>query len=64
MLIYPKESDILFTCHSEAADPEIEALLRDYFQLKFNLSDLYEDWKKDKNFEQKASQFTGIRMLR
>ena len=42
-----------------------EAVLRDYFQLSVNLSDLYKTWATaDPNFENISKQFQGIRILR
>ena len=42
-----------------------EAVLRDYFQLSVNLSDLYKTWAQaDPNFEKISKQFEGIRILR
>ena len=42
-----------------------EAVLRDYFQLSVNLSDLYKIWAEaDQNFEKISKQFEGIRILR
>ncbi|OAX85180.1 hypothetical protein ACJ72_00447 [Emergomyces africanus] len=44
---------------------DTEALIRSYFNLDMNLTDLYEQWSSaDKNFKKKALQFTGIRILR
>ncbi|EEP77014.1 conserved hypothetical protein [Uncinocarpus reesii 1704] len=46
-------------------DDDTEALIRHYFNLEPNLSDLYEQWAKgDANFKKKALHFTGIRILR
>ena len=43
---------------------DTEDLLRRYFSLNLNLSDLYEQWSlADPNFKKKAPQFTGVRIL-
>lgn len=43
---------------------DTEALVRHYFNLEYNLSELYEQWATaDKNFKAKALHFTGIRIL-
>ncbi|KAH0608984.1 uncharacterized protein H6S33_001212 [Morchella sextelata] len=40
-------------------------LIRDYFNLSVNLTELYEKWSsRDPHFKKKAPSFTGIRMLR
>lgn len=40
-------------------------LIRDYFNLSVNLTELYEKWSsRDPHFKKKAPAFTGIRMLR
>ena len=42
-----------------------EEILSDYFQLQYNLNDLYTQWgNADPNFREVASTFTGVRMLR
>lgn len=44
---------------------DTEDLIRHYFNLEPNLTELYEQWAAaDKNFKRKALQFTGIRILR
>ncbi|KAL2101990.1 hypothetical protein ACEWY4_003751 [Coilia grayii] len=46
-------------------DSTEEELLRDYFQLNFQLENLYKDWgRHDDHFRQIARIFTGVRMLR
>ncbi|MED6249557.1 hypothetical protein ATANTOWER_016038 [Ataeniobius toweri] len=47
-------------------DAEVEAeMLRDYFQLRVKLGDLYREWgAADCHFKQIADIFTGVRMLR
>ncbi|KAK2871889.1 hypothetical protein FQN49_002726 [Arthroderma sp. PD_2] len=46
-------------------DDDTEALIRHYFNLDYNLSELYEHWAtSDSNFKKKAPQFTGIRIMR
>lgn len=55
--VLPEEKSDLETDH--------EKLLRDYFQLDYDLRDLYEDWSgKDPNFKKAAQQFYGIRILK
>lgn len=44
---------------------DTEALLRHYFNLVPKLTDLYEQWSAaDPNFKEKASKFTGVRILK
>ncbi|KAF3484048.1 uncharacterized protein GIQ15_03372 [Arthroderma uncinatum] len=46
-------------------DDDTEELIRHYFNLDYNLSDLYEQWAaSDPNFKKKAVQFAGIRIMR
>ncbi|KAM5431308.1 8-oxoguanine glycosylase ogg1 [Microsporum canis] len=46
-------------------DDDTEALIYHYFNLEYNLSDLYEQWAaSDANFKKKAVQFAGIRIMR
>lgn len=46
-------------------DDDTEALIHHYFNLEYNLSDLYEQWAaSDPNFKKKAVQFAGIRIMR
>ncbi|KAI1828023.1 DNA glycosylase [Xylaria intraflava] len=43
---------------------DTEALLRHYFNLRYDLSALYDQWSEsDPNFRKKAPRFTGIRIL-
>ncbi|KAK8124942.1 8-oxoguanine DNA-glycosylase [Apiospora kogelbergensis] len=45
-------------------DDDTEQLLRHYFSLKHNATELYELWSQnDLNFKKKAPQFTGIRIM-
>ncbi|KAL3437104.1 8-oxoguanine DNA glycosylase [Aspergillus tetrazonus] len=49
---------------SESEDATL-AILKHYFNLSSNLTTLYAQWSSsDPNFREKASQFTGIRILR
>ncbi|OJJ47041.1 hypothetical protein ASPZODRAFT_131975 [Penicilliopsis zonata CBS 506.65] len=44
---------------------ETLSLIKHYFNLSSNLTDLYSQWSsQDPNFKKKAPQFTGIRILR
>ncbi|OAL71122.1 N-glycosylase/DNA lyase [Trichophyton violaceum] len=46
-------------------DDDTEALIHHYFNLEYNLSDLYEQWAaSDPIFKKKAVQFAGIRIMR
>uniref|UniRef100_A0A6G1SB67 DNA-(apurinic or apyrimidinic site) lyase n=1 Tax=Aceria tosichella TaxID=561515 RepID=A0A6G1SB67_9ACAR len=46
-------------------ESDIETLLKDYFQLKYKLSDLYEQWsEKDDNFRKCSQNYRGFRILR
>ena len=50
---------------SDVTKDDSEALIRHYFNLDVNLSELYEQWAKaDRNFREKAPRFTGVRILR
>lgn len=58
-------SNALPTKQETPDNEDTEALVRHYFNLEHNLSELYEQWAAaDKNFKKKALQFTGIRILR
>ncbi|XP_069122062.1 LOW QUALITY PROTEIN: N-glycosylase/DNA lyase-like [Argopecten irradians] len=47
------------------ASDELEAILRDYFRLDVNLTDLYKSWSSaDPVFRQTARDFMGVRILR
>ncbi|KAI1768295.1 DNA glycosylase [Hypoxylon sp. FL1150] len=51
-------------CESDIGEDDIQALLKHYFSLKHDLGTLYEQWSKsDANFQKKAPNFTGIRIL-
>ena len=44
---------------------DTEALLRRYFNLGPNLTELYERWSQaDANFKKRAPKFTGVRILK
>ncbi|RJE26638.1 N-glycosylase DNA lyase [Aspergillus sclerotialis] len=46
-------------------DNDILRVIKHYFNLSSNLTDLYSQWSsQDPNFKKKASHFTGIRILR
>lgn len=46
-------------------DSDILRIIKHYFNLSSNLTDLYSQWSsQDPNFKKKASHFTGIRILR
>ena len=60
---YHSDSDVLYACHNQGAE-NVEPILHDYFQLKYSLPDLYNEWRKDKNFDLLSLQFQGVRMLR
>lgn len=43
---------------------DTEDLLKNYFNLQYDLSDLYQQWADaDPNFRKRAPKFTGVRML-
>lgn len=49
----------------ENDDTSTVDLIKHYFNLTSNLADLYSQWSsQDPNFKKKASEFTGIRILR
>ena len=52
---------------STASDDEddTESLIRHYFNLNPNLTQLYEQWSQaDSNFKKRAPRFTGVRILK
>ncbi|KAI9866503.1 MAG: 8-oxoguanine glycosylase ogg1 [Trichoglossum hirsutum] len=50
---------------STAEGDDTEDLIRRYFNLNTNLTELYEQWSSaDSNFKRKAPKFTGVRILR
>ncbi|KAE8149058.1 8-oxoguanine DNA glycosylase [Aspergillus avenaceus] len=50
---------------SDKESDDVLAILKHYFHLSSNLTSLYSQWStQDPNFKKKASQFTGIRILR
>jgi N-glycosylase/DNA lyase len=49
----------------DSTKDDTEALLRQYFNLEPNLTELYERWSKaDANFKKRAPKFTGVRILK
>lgn len=49
----------------DAKDDDTEELIRHYFNLPPNLTELYDHWSaNDANFAKKAPKFTGIRILK
>ncbi|KAL4992777.1 DNA glycosylase [Aspergillus falconensis] len=62
--VKPKLSDSCNGSESESKDTTL-AIIKHYFNLASNLTTLYAQWSSsDPNFRKKASQFTGIRILR
>ncbi|KAM6977819.1 N-glycosylase/DNA lyase [Aplochiton taeniatus] len=60
-----KEEDEELIAVTPEQDRKEEEMLRDYFQLSVNLSDLYRKWgAADPHFKHIANIFTGVRMLR
>lgn len=58
-----KKSKDNVTCNGDFMSNQ--EILRDYFRLDINLSDLYKIWSsKDSHFKETARNFTGVRMLR
>ncbi|KAI8806786.1 DNA glycosylase [Cladochytrium replicatum] len=57
------EKDVLFRTYG-CESIEMEECLRDYFQLKVNLSDLYKQWNQNEIFSTKTKGFDGVRVLR
>lgn len=50
---------------NDSLKDDTEALLRHYFNLGPNLTELYEKWSKaDPNFKKRAPKFTGVRILK
>ncbi|KAL4775987.1 DNA glycosylase [Aspergillus nidulans var. acristatus] len=61
------KSKPLGSCNGSESEPEDTtlAIIKHYFNLTSNLTTLYAQWSSsDPNFRKKASQFTGIRILR
>jgi N-glycosylase/DNA lyase len=49
----------------DSTKDDTEALLRHYFNLEPNLTELYERWSMaDPNFKKRAPKFTGVRILK
>jgi N-glycosylase/DNA lyase len=49
----------------EAPGIDTATLLKDYFQLKYKLTDLYEHWsRRDENFKRCSEHYKGFRILR
>ncbi|KAK2794812.1 8-oxoguanine glycosylase ogg1 [Onygenales sp. PD_12] len=64
-LATPPSSTPLSVKEEAQEKDDTEELIRNYFNLNSNLTDLYEQWSiADKNFKKKASHFTGIRIMR
>ncbi|KAL5000930.1 8-oxoguanine DNA glycosylase [Aspergillus recurvatus] len=62
--VKPKLSASCNGSESESEDTTL-AIIKHYFNLTSNLTTLYAQWSSsDPNFRKKASQFTGIRILR
>ncbi|KAH0551291.1 hypothetical protein GP486_007438, partial [Trichoglossum hirsutum] len=60
----PSASPSLVDSAAEKED-DTEDLVRRYFNLTTNLTELYEQWSSaDSNFKRKAPKFTGVRILR
>lgn len=50
---------------NDSVKDDTEALLRHYFNLGPNLTELYERWSQaDLNFKKRAPKFTGVRILK
>lgn len=67
-VIWPKSSTVSLTSKprtKSSSDDDTELLIRHYFNLTPNLTELYERWSKvDSNFKKRAPKFTGVRILR
>lgn len=65
---WPKASAVSLAAKprtKSSLDDDTESLIRRYFNLKPNLTELYERWSKaDSNFKKRAPKFTGVRILR
>ncbi|KZF25862.1 hypothetical protein L228DRAFT_242235 [Xylona heveae TC161] len=62
--IFPASKQVS-TREKNDGDDDTQALLRHYFNLDPNLTQLYEQWSSaDPNFKKKAPKFTGIRILK
>lgn len=49
---------------SDKEEPKIKEILLDYFQTKYSLSNLFEEWsKKDAEFKN-MTRFRGLRLIR
>jgi N-glycosylase/DNA lyase len=65
---WPKTGPVPLTSKSSArpsVDDDTESLIRKYFNLTPNLTQLYEIWSKaDPNFKKRAPKFKGVRILK
>lgn len=51
--------------HADDTDSDVLPIIKHYFALSVNLTELYSQWSSaDPNFKKKAPKFTGIRILR
>jgi len=66
LLLLTQDSEkIFYHCVNNSQCNKTEALLKDYFQLSVNLSQLYKKWAdSDPIFEKIAVDFPGVRILR
>ena len=65
---WPKASAVSLASKPQtksSTDDDTESLIRHYFNLTPNLTELYERWSKaDSNFKKRASKFTGVRIMK
>lgn len=65
LLITQDESEIFYHCVNQPGAQDIEENLKDYFQLKIDLTSLYTEWSKnDPIFDKISQDYPGVRMLR
>lgn len=65
LLLTQDEENVLYCCVNNQSCDKTESLLKDYFQLKINLSKLYKEWSlKDPIFKEICKSFEGVRILR
>ena len=65
LLLSQDEENIWYHCVNNNKCDKTENLLKDYFQLKVNLSKLYKEWsQKDPIFKEICKSFEGVRILR
>ena len=66
ILFSQTDTHLLFEVLNEhkCTPTELEKKIKDYFQMEYNMEDLYRQWSlQDPNFAMIEKQFAGVRML-